>query len=296
LENLAAKKRLRDVKRKELRIHLARRLNKAKGSFTPPIEHIEDVADEIKNSISRNKGKRITSYQEGKCLRYGHIIREVYIWDNKLYQVMSISYINPSKGYMCIALRQDDRDLGGVIDRANLDHRGLEGEEGVIELIRLTKLNRGEVDIWPSSWEEWVDHQSKDDELVVLKTLIENSERGFVAKCRSGVEIEDDNFFIDEDDKIIKRRHNVQQKLEHNNSFVVKITQCIQILVPGHLVKDCLVLHHEKNGHPGRNRTTKAIKQRYYWGAVNNDAQTHVKDCHHCLARKADTHRTESLP
>jgi transposase InsO family protein len=59
-----------------------------------------------------------------------------------------------------------------------------------------------------------------------------------------------------------------------------------QTMVPKHLVKKVLKLHHEGYSHLGINRMVETIKLRYFWKGLDNDVKEHVDKCINCKLRK----------
>lgn len=60
-----------------------------------------------------------------------------------------------------------------------------------------------------------------------------------------------------------------------------------QSLVPKHLVKLTLRVHHEGFAHIGSNRMLETIKLRYFWSCMERDIASHCDSCMNCKLRKA---------
>ena len=50
---------------------------------------------------------------------------------------------------------------------------------------------------------------------------------------------------------------------------------------------------HDDIGHPGRDRTTSLLKERYFWPGMTSDVEKWVSKCDRCLRRKANTTTSE---
>ena len=61
-----------------------------------------------------------------------------------------------------------------------------------------------------------------------------------------------------------------------------------QLVVPTCYRQDILRGLHTDIGHPGIERTTKLIRQRFFWPGILTDVENYVKKCERCLRRKSD--------
>ena len=52
---------------------------------------------------------------------------------------------------------------------------------------------------------------------------------------------------------------------------------------------------HNKMGHPGRDRTTSLIAERFYWPRMRNDIQSWIEDCDRCTKFKTPTNQRAEL-
>ena len=48
---------------------------------------------------------------------------------------------------------------------------------------------------------------------------------------------------------------------------------------------------HDDFGHPGQERTTKLVRERFYWPGVGTDIAEYVKQCDHSIQRKGQIDR-----
>ncbi|KAL4233166.1 hypothetical protein ACF0H5_007851 [Mactra antiquata] len=62
--------------------------------------------------------------------------------------------------------------------------------------------------------------------------------------------------------------------------------QVIQLVVPSTYWKEVLTGLHDDIGHPGIERTTRLVRDRFYWPGMASDIEKHVRSCHRCLRRK----------
>jgi len=61
--------------------------------------------------------------------------------------------------------------------------------------------------------------------------------------------------------------------------------------VPKVYQKEILKSLHDDFGHPGQERTTKLVRERFYWPGVGKDIAEYVKQCDRCVRRKGRSDR-----
>lgn len=64
-----------------------------------------------------------------------------------------------------------------------------------------------------------------------------------------------------------------------------------QLVLPRVQVPTVLKLLHDEMGHPGRERTTSLIKERFYWPGISADIEKWVSNCDRCVKRKTQPDR-----
>ena len=62
-----------------------------------------------------------------------------------------------------------------------------------------------------------------------------------------------------------------------------------QLVVPPSLVHEVLRQSHNTMGHPGRDKTTSFIRDRFFWPGMTNDIEQWIQRCKRCLLRKTPT-------
>ena len=62
-----------------------------------------------------------------------------------------------------------------------------------------------------------------------------------------------------------------------------------QLVIPPSLVIDVLRLSHDKIGHPGRDKMTAFIRDRFFWPGMSQDIEKWVTGCKSCILRKSLT-------
>lgn len=62
-----------------------------------------------------------------------------------------------------------------------------------------------------------------------------------------------------------------------------------QLVLPQVFVESALKGLHDEMGHPGRERTQKLLKERFFWPGIAKDADDWVKKCDRCFRSKAST-------
>ena len=53
---------------------------------------------------------------------------------------------------------------------------------------------------------------------------------------------------------------------------------------------------HNDIGHPGRERTTKLVRERFYWPGMTAEVDQWITRCERCLKRKSGVDRAPRLP
>ena len=64
-----------------------------------------------------------------------------------------------------------------------------------------------------------------------------------------------------------------------------------QLVIPREFRNKVLTELHDKFGHPGRERTTSLIKDRFYWIGMHQDIENWIKNCNRCVHRKSTNQR-----
>jgi len=59
-----------------------------------------------------------------------------------------------------------------------------------------------------------------------------------------------------------------------------------QLVIPRGYKDEVLKGLHDQVGNPGVERTTRLLKERFYWPGVSTDVENWVKSCDRCLKRK----------
>ena len=62
-----------------------------------------------------------------------------------------------------------------------------------------------------------------------------------------------------------------------------------QLVVPPRLIDEVLRYSHDNLGHPGRDKTTAFIRDRFFWPGMSQDIENWIKGCKNCLLRKSQT-------
>ena len=68
-----------------------------------------------------------------------------------------------------------------------------------------------------------------------------------------------------------------------------------QLVVPPDLVNEVLRSSHNNIGHPGRDKTTSFIRDRFFWPGMTHDIEEWIKGCKRCLLRKSPTNSKAPL-
>ena len=111
---------------------------------------------------------------------------------------------------------------------------------------------------------------------------------------KSGVRPSRDSFTGD-DDKVM---HHSFSKFRIIDGLLMKVRQDDskhqQVVVPKEVVPIILQQLHNRMGHPGRDRTTPLIIDRFFWPRMRGDIATWIQECDRCLKFKTpDNQRAE---
>jgi transposase InsO family protein len=74
----------------------------------------------------------------------------------------------------------------------------------------------------------------------------------------------------------------------HRVTTVDEEEKC-QLVLPLEHVPIVLEAMHNDMGHPGRDRTTSLVKDRFYWSGMSQDITTWIEECDRCIRRKSST-------
>lgn len=74
----------------------------------------------------------------------------------------------------------------------------------------------------------------------------------------------------------------------HRVTTVDEEEKC-QLVLPLEHVPIVLEAMHNDMGHPGRDRTTSLVKDRFYWSGMYQDITTWIEECGRCIRRKSST-------
>ena len=80
--------------------------------------------------------------------------------------------------------------------------------------------------------------------------------------------------------------------LENNTLYrktVIEGEEYKQLVIPRSYINTVLQQLHDKFGHPGRERTSSLVRDRFYWSGMTKDIDNWVKNCRRCIHRKTPT-------
>ena len=75
-------------------------------------------------------------------------------------------------------------------------------------------------------------------------------------------------------DNVLYRQITIEQKKKY------------QVVLPSKYIPTILRSLHDDMGHPGKDKLTSLIRDRFYWANMNDDIETWIKQCQRCLLRK----------
>lgn len=62
-----------------------------------------------------------------------------------------------------------------------------------------------------------------------------------------------------------------------------------QLVIPPELVSEVLRMLHDNLSHPGRDKRTAFIRERFFWPGMIGDIEQLKEGCKRCLLRKSQT-------
>ncbi|KAL5011249.1 hypothetical protein ScPMuIL_011668, partial [Solemya velum] len=68
-----------------------------------------------------------------------------------------------------------------------------------------------------------------------------------------------------------------------------------QLVLPSVYIKQVLEGLHNNMGHPGRDRTSSLIRDRFFWPGMSMDVENWIKQCGRCVRRKSPTNTRAPL-
>jgi len=149
------------------------------------------------------------------------------------------------------------------------------GQEGLYELTERYLLDHPEeMDevTWPKNNDHWASEQLYDRKLSYIMNLIKDS--GGDTIWHNG------------------RKFKLGRTESGEEALLLRITEdsargpVTQTMVPEHLRKKVLKVHHEGYSHLGINRLAETIRLRYFWTKMDDDIKEHVNNCIPCKLRK----------
>jgi hypothetical protein len=188
----------------------------------------------------------------------------------RLYSIFQLRYDEEME--QIIAFR---KPLSGVYVKGDENAFAVYGPDGLYELSErylLANPEEREAAVWPRNNVEWGQAQDEDANLASLRTeILATGRKEMVKKGFKYRLVPSDDGKVTVLVRVIldNRRGEVEQSL-----------------VPRHLVKLTLRVHHEGFAHIGSNRMLETIKLRYFWSNMEKDIASHCEGCINCKLRK----------
>ena len=190
--------------------------------------------------------------------------------DGRLYSIFQLRWEEEMK--MIIAFR---KPLSGVYVKGDENAYPVYGPEGLYDLSEqylLLHPEEREKHTWPVNNVEWGTQQSSDPFLASLCKEIQATGRNEMVKRGFKYRL------VPSDDPLVKMVVRVIVDIRRG--------EVEQYLVPKHLVKLTMRIHHEGFAHIGSNRMLETIKLRYFWSQMEKDIASHCDKCINCKLRK----------
>jgi len=201
---------------------------------------------------------------------------------NRLYQIYGIRY--DEKSQAVIGWR---KPLSGKMDKEDDSAFCVFGKDGLYELHELYLIDHPEEEddvVWPVNNSAWAREQLADPNLVsvINKVLDTGGDEAKIRKDSGGYGKVRLGKTDDGEDTLLLRVYQDKRRGER-----------LMIMVPKHLIKNVLKIHHEGYAHMGINRMVETIKLRYYWKGMDNDVKDHTNGCISCKLRKTYQRRPQ---
>ena len=286
------------------------------------VEMVAQAAGTKKKGARRpkvDKVRRQAEYKEKFDHRlpdFDDLVKELYEdpEDGALCEIMTV-YHNVKDGFFYSAARVKDEQENLLLNMNDLrQHRVLSSEgslsKGTLELTRQYNqaLNQSyQTSSWPQTAEEWITEQKKDPILSLQWQLLQDG--GRIRRKEQDV-TEDhlpeqkyhrNDWFIScpllpsGKRGALTRSCTRMKTLRHSKYFHTVEVEDKLLILPQHLIQQCIQLHHTSLGHPGRARTKAAIGESFYWSTMTEDITKYVRDCRYCGKRKT-THLNANIP
>jgi hypothetical protein len=202
--------------------------------------------------------------------------------------------------YFSLARVLDTELPESPVDASMCETRNLQGRQGTIQLIaRHAEAADPSIEPWPETQQEYIENQSRDPDLAALLARFEADPTLRLPVKHHPTADGSDYFFrpllLDKSQGALTRQYNKRHNYTHNGGTYILEQVKLQTVIPRHLVPLCLRFHHDHMGHPGRERTTHNILQRFYWPNMLADIKAAVAHCSYCRRRKAN-YRVPSVP
>ena len=280
-----------------------------------PRHHLHITSDNITQQLQRTyEGRALLPVREiseldeylTKALEDSeYLITQQYIdpETQQLYEVMD-TYLDRYHQAIYTTARPVDAMEEYIFDPAKLQHRPTRASDnsGTIDLIRLHAQgshNQEELPWVQHDSQEWIEALNEDPFCKQILDRIGN-ENTIIFEHSNKNDKEKDPYFYrtllpDGQLGALMRRHHREANFEHLNMKYNTRKRITQTVVPRKYKNQCIILHHEHLGHPGRSKTSQAIQSSYYWPLISSTIKRYCRQCHYCRKRKAN-YRVAKVP
>jgi len=90
--------------------------------------------------------------------------------------------------------------------------------------------------------------------------------------------------------RLIRKNGILYRRAEHKRNQL-----SLQLLVPKDIQENVIRNHHDTPDHPGRNKTSRLIKQHFYWYKLDFDVKLYLQCCKKCTLQKQCGQRLEPM-
>ena len=245
----------------------------------PPIDtsnKVQDILIEMEEDIMFGYDNLIQS--EALADEMKHLVGRHFEDEGVTYEVTDIFYSTEFETVLAKKKTTSNKGKGRNLEDAHA--HAVFGLEGVYELCERYLIDHPDDrigDYWPSTSQEWAEHQRLDER---LKAIIDSLEDNGLDEIMEG-----------------KNKFRLITHEDDSKTVLYRIfsdrngREFEQRCIPRSLVKRALNLYHEGYIHNGAVRMESTIKLGYYWFKMGDEIREYVSKCINCKMRKSHTRK-----
>ena len=245
----------------------------------PPIDtssKVHEMLVEMEEDIMFGYDNLIQS--ENLANEMKHLVGRHFEDDGVTYEVTDVFYSKEFDTVLAKKKTTSNKGKGRNLEDAHAN--AVFGLEGVYELCERYLIDHPDDrigDFWPSTSQEWAEHQRLDDRLKLIIDSLESESLDEIIEGKNKFRL----INHDDDTKTVLYRI-----ISDRNGREFE-----QRCVPKALIPRALNLYHEGYIHNGAVRMESTIKLGYYWFKMGEDIREYVSKCINCKMRKSHTRK-----